>query len=198
MSTALADTSRTLRRFLEVALAPFLLGARVVSLNSPVEMQDNNQEGLSVWLYRIERDPELLNSPPQRLNPSQLAREPLPLRLHYLVTPILVIGNSSTETEQEMLGRVLQAFHDQPLLEGGALQGGFAGTDVQLRVRFEPMDLGETAKLRDMLKLDNPYELSISYEVTVVNIESRRQPLVITPVAVLMPEVGIIVGRETN
>src|SRR4051794_24083123 len=109
MSTALADTSRTLRRFLELALAPFLFGTRVVSLNSPVEMQDANQVGISVWLYRIERDAELLNSPQQRLSANQLEREPLPLRLHYLITPLLDSGVGSTETEQEMLGRVLQA-----------------------------------------------------------------------------------------
>jgi hypothetical protein len=197
MSTALADTSRTLRRFLSLELAPFLTGTRVVSLNSPVEMQDQNEQGLSIWLYRVERDSELLNLPRERVSATTMRVEPLPLRLHYLITPLLDVGIASTETEQEMLGRVLQAFHDTPVLAGALLQGGFAGTSMQLRARFEPMNLDETAKLRDILKLNNTYELAVSYEITVVNIESIQSLQTVTPVRVVMPDYGVVVERDS-
>lgn len=198
MHTALIDTSKTLREFLTVRLTALLTGTRVVSLNSPTEIQGNAQEGVSVWLYRVERDSELLNSPPERLSLTQLRREPLPLRLHYLITPILTLGEGSTESEQEMLGMVLQAFHDHPTLEGTDLQGNLSGTAVKLRVRFEPMTLDETAKLRDMLKIDKPYELAVSYEVSVVNIDSALQPRAASPVTVVMPDYGLIPSSEAS
>jgi hypothetical protein len=198
MYTALADTSRTIKHFLEAQLQAFLTGARIVSLNSPVEMQDagGGQQGLSVWLYRVERDSELLNLPRERLSPGQLRHEPLPLRLHYLVTPLLDTASGAAETEQEMLGRVLQSFHDHPMLEGAHLQGGFQNTTVKLRIRLESMNLDETSKLRDMLKLDKPYQLAVSYEVSVVNIDSAQPPTAVSPVTVVMPGYGLIVAEN--
>lgn len=202
MHTALADTSRTLRAFLKDQLSPpiaqFLTGTRVATLRSPMEMQDKNLEGLSIWLYRVERDCELLNRPPARLTATQVQHEPLPLRLHYLLTPMLVVGTDTSETEQEMLGKVIQTFHDQPIMEGTLLQGNFGGTDVQLRIRFEPMTLDDTAKMRDMLRLENTYQLSVSYEVSVVNIDSGRLPQDVTPVQVVIPDYGVIVAPGQN
>jgi Pvc16 N-terminal domain len=95
MHTALRATSLTLAKFLEDRLksgpglsAFFSGGNMVVSLNTPQEMKDNNLEGLSVWLYRVIRDEERLNDPPRWLSPTQLQPPPLPVRLHYLITPI--------------------------------------------------------------------------------------------------------------
>src|SRR4051794_37237095 len=95
MHTALRASSLTLAKFLEARLkadsglsAFFSGGNMVVSLNPPQEMKQNNLEGLSVWLYQTIRDGERLNDPPRRLSPTQLEPPPLPLRLHYLMTPI--------------------------------------------------------------------------------------------------------------
>ncbi len=194
MSTILADTSRTLRAFLQPRLIAFLTGTRIISFNSPVEMQEATQQGLSLWLYWIERDTERHNLPPERIAPNQIRPVPMPLRLHYLVTPLLQ-GNQSAETEQEMLGRVLQSFHDTPVLEGAVLQGSLAGTEARLHVRFEPFTLEETARLRDILRLDRPYELGISYEVGVVFVDSALPDQTIPPVQVALPQVGIIVSE---
>jgi hypothetical protein len=164
----------------------------IVSLNTPYELKSNEQ-GLSVWLYRVERDPERLNAPPERISYNELRRQPLPLRLHYLMTPIVDLSRSdSPETEQEILGKVLQVLHDHPTLRGADLQDEFAGTDIELQVRLESLSLDETSHL--FYSLDRSFQLAVSYEVTVVLVESALQPMDRTPVEEVIPEYGVIVG----
>lgn len=203
MFTALRASSQTLAEFLRQSLLsdptlasvfdPAAGGTMVVSLSTPQELATNNVEGLSVWLYRVVRDDERLNAPPQRIAFNQLQRTPLPVRLHYLMTPITADQLAGgPETEQVILGKVLQAFHDHPLLRGTDLQGDFGGTGVELNVRLEALSLEEIARVWDAL--DGSYQLSVSYEVSVVEIASAREVEDMTPVEVVLPEYGIIVG----
>ncbi len=172
-------------------------GNMIISLNTPEEMTENQTQGISVWLYRIVRDGQRLNAPPIRVASDQLGRVPLPFCLYYLMTPIINSSNaSSPETEQLILGKVLQTFHDFPLLRGNNLEGEFAGTSVELRVRFAPISLEEISRVWD--SLERSYQLSVSYEVSVVYIESDHQPSDIHPVEVSLPEYGVIVASEEN
>ena len=95
MYTNLRATSQTLAKFLETRFQadPMLSGifgggGMIVSLKTPEEMTEKPAEGLSVWLYRVIRDDQRLNDPPERLGPSQLRPPPLPMRLHYLMPPV--------------------------------------------------------------------------------------------------------------
>jgi hypothetical protein len=205
MYTALRATSRTLTQYLQQRFEtdPNLMdffdagrgGTMLVTLKTPEEMVSTSVEGLSVWLYRVIRDEEHLNAPPQRIGPNLLRRSPLPLRLHYLITPItntqLLVG---PETEQVILGRVLQIFHDHPILRGTDLEDDFSGTEVELHVRLESLSLEEITRVWDAL--EGSYQLSISYEVSVVDIESATEPEQVSPVLVAMPEYGVIVASE--
>jgi hypothetical protein len=202
MYTALRATSQTLATYLrqqfeaDPDLAPFFNaasgGTMQVRLNTPQEMIDANLAGLSVWLYRVIRDEERLNAPPQRIGPNLLQPPPLPVRLHYLVTPITGAQSQiGPETEQVILGKVLQIFHDHPTLRGSDLQGDFSGTEVELTVRLETLTLEEIARVWDAL--DAPYQLSVSYEVSVVEIASAMEPEQVSPVLVALPEYGVIV-----
>ena len=86
-------------------------GGMVVSLNNPHEMGEKPAEGLSVWLYRIIRDDQRLNDPPVRLSATELQQPPLPLRLHYLMTPVTSPATGNPETEQLILGKVMQLLY---------------------------------------------------------------------------------------
>jgi len=201
MYTALRATSQTIRKFLEARfLADPLLsglfggGGMVVTLNSPREMTEKPVEGLSVWLYRIIRDEQRLNDPPVRLSPSELLPPPLPLRLHYLITPVTNERFGDPETEQIIMGKVLQAFYSHPVLRGSDLQAEFFGTEIELKMRLEPMTLEEIARVWEAL--EGSYQLSTSYEVSLVNINPELEPEHITPVEIALPEYGVIVGSE--
>lgn len=170
----------------------------VVSLNTPQEMTESNIEGLSVWLYAVVRDKELLNNPPQRISQNEVRSNPLPLRLHYMMTPIIE-GNgniSGPETEQAVLGKVLQSFNDHPILRGSDLMDDFSGTTQDLKVRLEPLTLEEITRVWEAL--DRSYQLSVSYEVTDVKLYTGLEPVDISPVEVAMPEYGVIVSSEKS
>lgn len=204
MYTALTATSLTLENFIEdcfvntTGLAPFfdtnVGGSMEVSLHTPQEMSEQQNEGLSVWLYRVVRDEDLLNQAQIRITDTQLKHIPLPVRLHYLITPIINTTNlvAGPELEQTIIGKVLQIFHDYPLLRGGELQGDLSGTSVEIRARLEPLGLEEITRVWDALEAS--YQLSVSYEVSVIEIHSAREPENIVPVDVVVPEYGVIVG----
>jgi hypothetical protein len=198
MYTALRASSRTVAKFLEARfqadplLSGFFGGGMVVSLATPQEMNEKPAEGLSVWLYRIIRDDQRLNDPPVRISPTELRPPPLPVRLHYLMTPVTNEQTGDPETEQLILGKVLQLFHSHPVLAGADLQAEFAGTEVELRVRLEPLMLEEITRVWEAL--DGSYQLSVSYEVSVVNIIPELEPEQVSPVTISMPEHGLIVS----
>src|SRR5262245_33778456 len=199
MYTALRATSQTIRKFLEERFQAdpllssfFSGGGMVVSLNTPEEMNEKPAEGISIWLYRVVRDEQRLNDPPVQLSPTEGQPPPLPLKLHYLITPVTSEKFGDPETEQIILGKVLQLFYSHPVLRGSDLQAEFSGTEVELKVRLEPMSLEEITRVWDALL--GSYQLSVSYEVSVVNITPDLEPERVSPVEVVMPEHGLIVG----
>jgi hypothetical protein len=204
MYTALFATSQTLADFLQNRLEndpnlrtffnSGLGGTMVVSLRNPEEMADKNEQGLSLWLYRITRDEDRLNDPPARITPSLFQEPPLPLRLHYLFTPVVdVTVSNNSEIEQRVLGKVLQSFYGHPVFRGTDLSSDFSGTDTELRVRLEPMSVEDATRIWNAL--EQPYQLSMSYEVTLVNIASEIFDSN-TPVTEVIPEYGVIVGES--
>jgi len=166
-------------------------GGAVVSLATPDGMEAAGEVGLSMWLYRLVRDDQTLNQLPGRPAPNRIRRHPLPVRVHYLMTPI-VTGNANTpapETEQLVIGRVLQTFNDEPLISGGDLAGSYQGTEVELAVRLETLTLEEITRVWD--SLERSYQLCISYEVGIVSIDSGLEAIVGPPVMIALPEYAI-------
>lgn len=204
MYTALLATSQTLADFLQNRLEndPTLRtffnagvgGTMVVSLRNPEEMSEKHDQGLSLWLYRITRDEDRLNDPPQRVAPNLSEETPLPLRLHYLFTPVVDPNTpNNPEIEQRVLGKVLQCLYGHPWFRGTDLSGDFSGTDAQLATRLEPMSLEDITRIWNAL--EQPYHLSVSYEVTLVNIDSEIFDSNV-PVTEVIPEYGVIMGES--
>lgn len=200
MNTAIRAASETLRSVLADAMAadPILSllftggGASVVSLANPDEMNTAGESGISLWLYLIERDEQRLNAPPERLGPGVLRPTPLPVRLHYLISPVIgaEVGSAPIETRHHILGAVLQTFHERPLISGALLTGDYAGTTVELAARFESPEVESMARLWD--SLDAGYQLSLSYEVGIVSIATVAPDGVGPEVTIAMPRYGTI------
>jgi hypothetical protein len=199
MSTALRDTSVSLATLIQTTLSAdpevqALLppgDILLVSLNTPEEMGPANEQGLSLWLYRVARDDNLLNAPPRRVGPDRLRSPPLPMRLHYLLTPVFERqqGVAAPEFEQTLLGKVLQLFHENPQLRGSTLLGALAGRDLEITVRLETLSLDELSRVWDAL--ERSYQLTLAYEVAVVPIDSRRDIVTGPPVGIFQPEYGV-------
>jgi hypothetical protein len=142
-----------------------------VELLSPKEMEAANEDlGVSLWLYRATRMAEMLNEPPER-KMNQIIPTPLPVLLHYLVTPIA----KDPLTRHALMGKVLQVFNDHSILRGADLQGILQGTTEQLRITLEALSLEDLSLIWDAL--NEPYQLSVSYLVQVVKIDSEFEPV---------------------
>ena len=119
---------------------------------------------------------EMLNEPPERRGLGQILRVPLPILLHYLVTPF----TSDPVTRHTLLGRVLQVLNDHSILRGADLQDVLEGTTEQLRVNLQALPLEELSLVWEALS--EPYQLSVTYLVQVVRIDSDLEPVKSSPV----------------
>jgi len=189
--TAIRAVSQTLKMLLEEHITnisePELTGVPI-DLRSPKEMREDNQTGISLWLYRIVRDGDLLNHPPPRPAPDQRSRHALPILLYYLVTPL----KAKPEDEQALMGRVLQVFNDHAILRGSDLEDALAGSSEELRLIFEVPTLEELTRVWDALQ--EPYQLSVIYMVQVVKIDSAHEPIQAKPVLVKETEYAQILA----
>jgi hypothetical protein len=205
MYQALHATSVTLQQFIRAGIladsflgaptAPFVARGMDVLLQTPTEMVEAGREGVSLWLYRIVRDEHRLNDGPRRIAPTTFVAPPLPLRVHYLATPVTSRQNlGDPDTEQYLLGKIMQSFHSHPVMRGADLQAELIGTDAQLQVRLEPLDLEEITRVWEAL--EGSYQLSVSYEVSLVDIDTAREPDSRAPVIEVMSEFGHVVGTS--
>ncbi len=207
MNTSIRAASLTLRELVSQHLKsdlnlrtffdPGLGGTMLASLLAPEELAAQN-EGVSLWLYRIERDEQTLNQPPRRSARDRLLHVPLPLKLHYLVVPVIDVTQrpDGPELEQNILGATMQVLHDKAILRGADLKGDFAGTTEELHVRLETLDLDQMSRMWDALA--HAFQLCVSYEVAVVPIDSSYEPEARPAVDVVVAQYGVITDAEEN
>jgi hypothetical protein len=134
--------------------------------------------GISVWLYKVSRMAEMLNDPPERKQAGQVARFSLPVLLYYLITPMA----THPESRHALIGKVLQVFNDHAILRGTDLKGSLQGSTEQIRLTLEALTLEELSLV--WYALGEPYQLSVTYLVQVVRIDSDLEPLQTSPVLI--------------
>lgn len=182
--TAIWAVSRTLQLLLETQIGAdpqFAVGPPVtVSLLSPKALRQpgspDSSSSISIWLYRVVRNEFTWNNRPERTVPNQVPHASIPVNLYYLVTPM----NEDPESQQVALGKVLQVFNDYAILRGSDLQDPLRGTTDQLRVSLEALKLEELTQV--WYSLQESYQLSVSYLVQVVTIDSGLEPALAPPV----------------
>lgn len=143
-----------------------------------------------LYLYHIEIDPHLRNRKlmPDSADPSLMTRPPLPLQLRFLFVPVA----SDDGTNQLLLGRVLQHFHDTPSfrpLPGSPLESHRGEASPQFRVRFDLTSYQDLAQLWS--GLSQPFRLSAGFLVDVVTIDSALT-------AEEVPRAGSMIGLVRN
>jgi hypothetical protein len=124
---------------------------------------------LTLFLYEICEDPSMRNRPRVREPDGsgyQLRKPPMALILRYLITA----WAGDRITEQRMLGRVMHALYDEAILSGTMLTGSLAGLDEPLNVTLAPLTLDEKARV--WWSIQQPYRLSLNYELRVAYLDS--------------------------
>jgi len=148
--------------------------------------QGSTGEQINIFLYSIGHNSAFRNAPmPHRSRDGEHAHPQQPLSLKYLVTAYGL--NDDDISGQELLGQAMILLHDHPLLGPSDFEGITPDSGLQdqvERVRITP----ETLSLDDMSKLwssfqSAEYHLSVTYEASVVLVESRRPAR--TPLPVL-------------
>jgi uncharacterized protein DUF4255 len=183
---SLALSAHLRDRFLaDPQLNPLFTGGHIVSLRTPKEMREPPPAvGLSLWLYLIERDPYIYNRPPERVDETHVRLTPLPVDLHYLVTPI----TADPETEQLIMGKILEVFHEDARMLPDPSHPELAEV---LRISLEPLDLESITRVWSAL--EEPYQLCASYLVQAVSVEPGLAPFATTPVLEKISEYDQIV-----
>ena len=175
--TIIHDVTLELRRriFAALATAPEVdLGMTSpesdITLRLPTDNM-NETPRLSLYLYYIEADAHLRNQKLLAAGETGLRFPPLPLELRYLITPL----DEAEDQNHLMLGRILQQFHDQPMLaelNGVPLDDSHGGTSAQLRVTLTTLTVDQLAQIWGALQTD--YRLAVAYTVRTVAIDSDR------------------------
>ena len=142
------------------------LKAVLHDLSEPVP---TDEPKLTVFLYEIAEDPTSRNRPPVRSlppDPPASRKPPMALLLRYLVTP----WGGDQLTQHRMIGRALQAFYDDSILDGEELTGSLAASTDALHVTLAPLTLDQKSWV--WYAIQKPYRLSLNYEIRVVNLDS--------------------------
>jgi Pvc16 N-terminal domain len=173
--TVIRAVSLTLRAVLSVAITDSTdpqLGGIQVDLRSPRELRDANVDtAVSLWLHRIARIPDLVNTPEPPPGPHQRARRGVPIELGYLVTPV----HAQAETRHVLIGRAIQALNDASRIRGDALQDTLAGSLEELRVHMNSDMVPELPTFFDALNM--PFLICMPYVVQYVVIDSELSPI---------------------
>lgn len=141
-----------------------------VNGESPSELNDDSQPGLSFFLYQIGENVHLKNQGVQETDTGNTRHPPLPLQLFYLLTAYA----KARETEQQIMGRAMQILHDNKVLRGSLLKGSLAGTFEEITVMMNPLSVDEMNKLWSLF-VGKSYRLSVAYKVSPVLLDSTRE-----------------------
>ncbi len=142
-----------------------------VDLRSPRELEVAVvTDALSVWLYRVVLQPDLVNQPGRRISPAETERRSTPLQLSYLITPM----HSAALTEHTLMGRAIQVVRDHAQLSGSSLRGALAGTPTTMKLSFEMSGTAEQNTL--WWSLQSQHRATVSIVVEGVSIDSHLAP----------------------
>lgn len=168
----IADVSSIIERELTEALKPLGTPPPIAVLHDLSEKVPTSPAKLTVFLYEVAEDPTSRNRPPVRsLPPGPLTtrKPPMALLLRYLITP----WAGDQVTQHRMLGRALQLFYDDAIFDGAKLSGSLAASTDSLHITLTSLTLDQKSWV--WYAIQQPYRVSLNYEVRVVNLEAIEE-----------------------
>jgi Pvc16 N-terminal domain len=186
----IAEVSEFLRHTLWLGIREDSTTSQLVTAEQSIVLSNPAQVALpqgvvrqmSLWLYHVVPNEHLRNGPfVRRRDPANQNDDdaqfypPLVLNLLYLLTPsIQSDGNGADQlADQRLLGRAMQILHDQAVLPMQSKEAPGDGTELHLSLA--PRTIEELAQVWEAMQ--QPYRLSVCYEVRVVRIPSLRRRL---------------------
>ena len=166
--STIRDVSQTLLDLLKIDLTDIS-----IALESPKTAGTNQ---LTLFLYKVVESPELKNAERSVVTMADGSlvekRAPLTLDAYYLLT---AHAKPDLLEAHQALSRAMRVFFDHGVLHGSVLraQGGKKGltADSVLRITLNPITMEDMTRIWSVFP-DTPYELSVTYLVTPVIIES--------------------------
>jgi hypothetical protein len=170
--TVVAQVSEALRRILWTAFSGDATTLQIVGaetaivLRNPTETARDSANRLSLWLYQISENEFLKNQPPARTADPQVdSFPPLALNFYYLITPFATSGDG----DHLLLGKTMQVLYDNSTI---ILHDPANNIAEELRVIMCNLNLEQQTRIWEALQ--QPYRLSMCYQIRVTQVDSRR------------------------
>jgi hypothetical protein len=155
----------------DAVVRPLVGSEAAIVFSNPTETASNTSNRLSLWLYQITENEFVKNQPVQRANGANTAKSPpLALNLFYLLTPFASSNAGNEKADHLLIGKAMQVMYDHAIL---LLRDTVEDVAEELRIVFCRLTLEELTRIWEALQ--QPYRLSICYQVRVTRIESRRE-----------------------
>lgn len=194
--SAVRDALHSVRELLRLHItltAEAGLATVPIDLREPRELEVAPLDpAVSLWLYRVENQPDLLNRVPPRPAPDREARRPAPLELCVLVVPMA----GDTSVRMLLLGRIVQVLTDHRRLDGADLVGGLAGTATVLHLGMEPLSTYDLSLIWGTQQTFA--RAGIGLRIQGVVVDSHLPTLTSSPVTTTAGAADMITGRATS
>jgi hypothetical protein len=173
-SQAIAAVTSTLRNLITAGAQD--IGGATVTVQPPDKARGiltTNQ--INLFLYQALPNAAYRNMDlPGRANPGESGSPPMALNLYYLLT-VFGSDNDDDVEAHRLLGRAMSVLHDHPLLGRQEILNAVPGSDLadqieRIRFTLQPLSVSDIFQLWSGFQAN--YRLSVSYEATVVLIDS--------------------------
>lgn len=188
-SLAIAAVTTTLRNVLLDGISKRdsdLADLDVTTRTPDVARQNVTGTSLNVFLYRTSVNTGWSNLEMPRVSrQGEAGHPPLSLDLHYLITAYGRDASDQNALSHRILGGAMSVLHDHPVLGAAEIRQALTGNDLadqceRIRIAPQPLSVDDMSKLWSTFQ--SHYRLSAAYVVTVVLVDSLRDPRAALPV----------------
>ena len=143
-----------------------------ISLASPAALSEGNADVVvSLYLYQVLPNPHLNNRALIPIGNDRQQFPPASLDLFYLLTPM----SASPEEDLVVLGHAVQILAANSIVRANFLDSDLRPDRSEIRITANPVSLEELTRIWNAF--NEPYRLSVCYQVHAVSIDSVRTPL---------------------